>query len=204
MKFLKFAVLLVVILMSSCASSYKTINTKNLNYRSKSTDNNVTLEYKYELLSKKYKKKEISKGVRLVAVKVINKSNKDLVFGSDIKLIYDDNTSPYIMETDNIYSALKQKPATYLWYLLLAPLQFTTTTTTNNITTTQNSFPAGLIIGPGLAVGNITVASSANKKFKRNLEERNLNGLTIKSGETVTGLVGLKSYDYNAISIKVE
>ncbi|TMM30686.1 hypothetical protein FDT66_07955 [Polaribacter aestuariivivens] len=205
MKFAKIILLLTfVAAFSSCASGYKTINPNNLNYRSKSTDNNVSLEYKYELLKKKYKKKEIAKGVRLVAVKITNNSGKDLVFGQDIKLIYDDGTSPYIMETDNVFRSLKQSPASYLWYLLLTPMNLYTTSNQNGFQTQTSSTPIGLVVGPGLAGGNMIAASSANKKFENDLLEYNLNGVIIASGKTVSGLIGIRSDDYNAIKIKVE
>ena len=87
MKLLKFiSLLFIVILFNSCASGYKIINPKNLNFLSKNEDNGVVLEYKYNLLEKKYAKKETKKGVKLVALKLTNSTGKDLVFGKDIKL----------------------------------------------------------------------------------------------------------------------
>lgn len=204
MKFAKFALLLMVIAMFSCASTYKSIDPNSLNYRSKSMDKNVTFVYKYELLSKKYKKKEISKGVRLVAVKLFNDSGKDLVFGKDIKLFYDDGTSPYIMENESVFKSLKQSPASYLWYLLLTPLNLYTTSSHNGYNTQTSALPIGLVIGPAFTASNIVVASKANKKLRQNLLENNLNGVTIKAGTTVSGLIGIRSDDYNALRIRVE
>jgi hypothetical protein len=72
-----------------------------------------------------------------------------------------------------IIQTVKQSPASYLWYLLLTPVQFysgSTTTSNGYYTETKpaNSFPIGLIVGPGLAGGNMIAASSANKNFKMN------------------------------------
>lgn len=82
MRFLK--LVLVCIFMSSlfsCASRYKMIEPESINYLSVKEDKGVKFEYKYDLLSKKYAKKEEKKGVKIVAVKVTNNS------GSDLKLV---------------------------------------------------------------------------------------------------------------------
>lgn len=64
MKIKKALILLAIpIIMNSCASSYKQIQPQTLNYISKSDDRGVTLEYKYDLLAKKYYKKELKKNV---------------------------------------------------------------------------------------------------------------------------------------------
>jgi len=201
MKLLKITILLLV--FTSCASGYRTITPSAINYTSKSTDKEVLLEYKYELLEKKYKKKELVKGIRLVAIKLTNNSDKDLTFGKDIKLTYNDGGEIYIMTHDKVFKSLKQSPASYLWYLLLTPLQFTTTQNTNGFTTQRESFPVGLIVGPGLAGGNMIAAGSANKKFEQDLLDYNLEGKIIKKGEVVSGLIGIRTDEYNSIQVKV-
>ncbi|MHB0756530.1 hypothetical protein [Polaribacter sp. M15] len=195
--------IVVVVLYASCASSYQTINPQTVNYLSKSEDQGVKLEYKYELLNKKYKKKELAKGVRLIAIKITNNSANDLVFGENVTLNYDNGSAIYVMDNDRVFTSLKQSPASYLWYLLLTPTNLYTTETENGYQTQNTVFPIGLILGPGLTAGNMTAASTANKKFKSDLIRYNLNGLTIKQGQTVSGLIGIRSDDYNAINIKV-
>ncbi|WP_299062790.1 hypothetical protein [uncultured Polaribacter sp.] len=204
MKFLKITLLLFIVVLSSCASTYKSINPNTLIYRSKSTDNKVDFEYKYELLSKKYQKKEVSKGVKLVAVKITNNSDKDLVFGKDVKLIYDDESLPYIMENEKVYTSLKQSTASYLFYLLLAPVKLFINKTENGMPTETSSFPIGFILGPALAGGNMAASSSANTKFEKDLLDYNINGATIEAGKTISGLIGIRSNDYTSIKIKVE
>ncbi|TYP99984.1 hypothetical protein C7447_101592 [Tenacibaculum adriaticum] len=205
MKLLKKIFLLsVIILLTSCASGYKTINPNSLNYISNSTDKGVLLEYKYELLEKKYEKKELAKGVRLIAIKITNNSDKDLVFGKDIKLAYGNESNLYIMDNEKVFKTLKQSPASYLWYLLLTPLNLYTTESTNGYRTETNSIPIGLVVGPGLAGGNMIAAGSANKKFEQDLMNYNINGKIIKKGETTSGLIGVRSDNYDAIQIEVK
>lgn len=196
--------LAMIALLGSCASAYKNMNPGSLNYISNSTDENVKLEYKYELLNKKYKKKELAKGVRLIAVKITNDSGRDLVFGKDIKLTYQDGSTIYIMENEKVFSALKQSVPSYLWYLLLTPVNLYTNESQNGFQTETTSTPIGLVIGPGLAGVNMIAASSSNKKFQQDLLNYNVNGVTIKSGENIAGLVGIRSDDYNAIKINIK
>ena len=197
------------ILLNSCASGYKKINPETINYASKSIEGNILLEYKYDLLEKKYKKNETKNSVKLFAVKITNNSEKEVVFGRDFKLIYESGTEVRLIETENLFKKIKQSPASYLWYLLLSPTQFysgTTTTSNGYYTQTKpaNSFPIGLVLGPGLAGGNMIAASSANMNFKNELMQFDLNGKTIKKGETVYGLIGIKSRRYDSIKIKMQ
>jgi hypothetical protein len=47
-------------------------------------------------------------------------------------------------------------------------------------------------------------ASSANKNFKNELLQFDLNGKTIKKGETIYGLIGVNSNSYDSIKIKMQ
>jgi len=203
MKLSKIGLLLaIIVILNSCASGYKIVNPNSLNYNSNDKKNGVTLDYKYDLLSKKYAKKETKKGVKVVAIKITNNSENDIVFGKDLKLVYENGNELYVMENDRVFKDLKQNTVTYLLYLLLAPISFNKTTSSGgNIET--SSTPIGLIIGPGIAGGNMLVAGSANKKFKNQLLEFNLNRVTIKKGETKAGLIGIKADSYDAIKIEI-
>jgi hypothetical protein len=176
------------------------IEPKSINYVSTNETDNVKLEYKYDLLDKKYAKKELKKGVKLVAIKITNNSEKDLMFGRDAKLTYENGTEIFVMENEKVFTSLKQSAASYLWYLLLTPL---------NLYTAENgqqtsSTPIGLVVGPGLAGGNMIAAGSANKKFKTEMLEYNINGTLIKKGETKYGLIGIKADSFDSLKLKVE
>jgi hypothetical protein len=209
-KMIKISSLLVfAMLLNSCASGYKKINPEKINYASKSIESNISLEYKYDLLEKKYKKKETKNKIKLIAVKITNNNEKEIVFGRDFKLSYENGSEASLIETEKLFKTIKQSPASYLWYLLLSPLQFysgTTTTSNGYYTETKpaNTFPIGLIVGPGLAAGNMIAASSANKNFKNELIQFDLNGKTIKKGETIYGLIGVKSNSYDSIKIMMQ
>jgi len=181
------------------------IEPKSINYISSNESDGVKLEYKYDLLDKKYEKKELKKGVKLVAVKITNNSAQDLMFGQDAKLTYENGTEVYVMENEKAFKTLKQSPASYLWYLLLTPVNFyTTETNSNGFQQETSSTPIGLVLGPGLAGGNMIAAGSANKKFKEEMLEYNVNGTIIKNGETKYGLIGIKTDSFDALKLKIE
>jgi hypothetical protein len=198
-------VLLVCLLLSNCASSYKKIAPETLNYSSKNSLNGITFEYKYDLLTKKYKKQESGNRIKVVAVKITNNSDIDYVFGNTLNLTYENGDSVLLLEKEQTFQIIRQKPASYLWYLLLTPIQFYSGTTTNSYGQTEatNSFPIGLILGPGIAAGNMIASSNANKNFKNDLTKYSIIGKTIKKGETVYGLLGIQSRGYEALKIRI-
>ncbi|MCZ4320246.1 hypothetical protein O4H26_14730 [Aequorivita viscosa] len=205
MRFFKITLLLLAIIsLTSCASGYKSIQPRAINYISTNVDKGVKLEYKYDLLYKKYEKKEKKKGVKLVAVKITNTTDNDVMFGRDVKLIYENESEVPVMENDRVFKTLKQSPASYLLYLLLSPLNLTVTKTNATGIQKKSTSPIGLILGPGLAAGNMIAASSANKNFKTDLMIYNIYGTVIKAGETKYGLIGIKSESYDALKLKVE
>jgi hypothetical protein len=187
--------------LTNCASGYKMIAPISINYVSTNETDNVKLEYKYDLLDKKYAKKELKKGVKLVAIKITNNSDKDLMFGRDATLTYENGTEIFVIENDKVFKTLKQSAASYLWYLLLTPTNLYTIDSNGRQTSTT---PIGLIIGPGLAGVNMIAAHSANKKFKTEMLEYNINGSIIKKGETKYGLIGIRAYSFDSLKLKIE
>ena len=90
MKFIKTSLLFIVVLyLTGCASNYKTIQPRGINYISTNENDGISLQYRYDLLDKKYEKKEEKNGVKLVAIKITNNSDQDLIFGKDVTLEYE-------------------------------------------------------------------------------------------------------------------
>lgn len=158
------------------------------------------MQYKYNVLSnKKYQKKEIKQGVNIAAVKVTNKSGRDLVFGKDIKLVNSNGMSLTLLSQEDTYDFLKQKSGFYFFYLLLSTVSVYTEDGDGSTT----NYPVGLVAGTGLALGNFFGARSANKKFDTELTSFDIIGKTIKNGETVHGLIGLKSSNPEQINMEI-
>lgn len=190
-------------LLNSCASFYKTESPQNLSFPSKKELNQVVFEYKYDYLSSKYASKQYKKGVKVIALKITNNTDNDLVFNENLKLTYDNGNFVEVLNIEQVYSSLKQKSATYLLYLLLTPLRFETyETNAYGAQETTSSTPIGYVVGPGVAAGNIIVSSNANQKFKDDLKQNILNGKLIKKGETVYGLIGIKSTNFDNLTLQ--
>ncbi|PXX28330.1 hypothetical protein [Arenibacter sp. ARW7G5Y1] len=213
MRIYKIIVLFLAIsILTNCASAYKMIKPKSINYVSTNETERVKIEYKYDLLHKKYAKKELKKGVTLVAIKITNNSDRDLKYGSDIKLTYENGADINVMENEKVFKTLKQRPVSFLLYLLLTPLNINRTELSDPHEIYEDWFyesrstfiPIGLVLGPGLALGNLIVASSANKKFKTEILEYNICETIIKKGETKYGLIGIKTDPFNSLKLKVK
>ncbi len=196
---LRLLLFLAIVSLASCANGYKEIKPQTLGYNSSKESNGIVLSYKYDLLDKKYAKKEDKKDVRLVAIKIQNTTNQDVVYGKDIFLEYQNGKLVAPLEFNQTFKMLKQQPATHLLYLLLTPLQFSSSDGSGS-----SSTPIGLAVGPGLAGGNIIAASSANKKFKGDLMTYDLNGMVIEAGKTKYALIGIQSSSYDALQLGIK
>ena len=206
MKLIKIALSASILLaISGCAASYHEINPPKLDYHSSAStpDNQLGFEYKYNLLNQKYAKKEVKFNVKLVAIKITNNTGHDLVFNKDIKIAYTNGVDAILMDNPQVFATLKQQTPYYLLYLLLAPMTFNTNTTSNGVTTSSSSTHIGLVIGPGLALGNMLYAGGANEKFDAELTKYSLNNTTIKTGTTVYGLIGVVETGYEGLKLRL-
>jgi hypothetical protein len=68
----------------------------------------------------------------------------------------------------------------------------------------SETFPIGLIIGPGLAGGNVAVAATANARLKQDLLQFELFDKIIKPGETVYGLVAIPEMGFVPLRVVVK
>lgn len=187
----------IAVLLSSCAGSYHSINPQTLAYGYAPKSNaSVELGYHQNVLTehrnKKFARKERKKNIHLVAVKVTNNTDRSLTIGKDVQ-IYSGNLPVVPLDQAITYKSLKQQAPLFLLYLLLSPMQLHTNAEmqSNGQMVYQNSFPIGLIIGPGIALGNMMVADGNNKKFKQDLNNYDLTNRQLAPGETAYGLIGI-------------
>lgn len=200
MNFRNLCYLTIILSATSCASNYNLVSPQYVNFQNESSLNEIVFSYRYDVLkergNKKYSKKETTKNIKLVAVKIINNTTEDFVLGSD-KLIYSGNNVVPLLEPEFVFSQLKQATPAYLLFLLLTPLQLNV----YNGSTTKTT-PIGLFIGPGLTAINVGISATSNAKFKEELNGTFLNNKTIGAGETVTGLIGIAETGYNPLLLK--
>jgi type 1 fimbria pilin len=198
----QFAIVAFAIILSSCAGSYKRINPPGITYLSKSVDKSVTLEYQYNVLPSKYAKNEVESDIKLLAIKITNNSGHDIILGKDARLYFTDTSRVQLVDKKYAFTHLKQQSGFYLLYLAITTIVLNIGTGSEG----SNSFiPIGYVVGPGLAVGNFAVASSVNGRFKKELNKYYIDlGTKIKKDSTVYGLVGINTWKYEALSLKVD
>ncbi|MBC5992659.1 hypothetical protein [Pontibacter cellulosilyticus] len=196
------------LLLSSCASSYHSIRPERINYHAKVESNNVELQYKYDVLAeagnKKYAKKEKKSLVQVVAVKYTNNTDRVIDLSQDVKLLSGANQfTP--MTPELAHRQLKQGVPIYLLYLLLTPAKLITEEEyVNGRMVSQNSFPIGVVLGPGLTIFNIVRSASANKEMLEELQRYSIINRKVMPGETVYGLIPIANSGYNPITIKAD
>lgn len=189
-----------IITLMSCASGYTKIKPDQVNFSSYSNTDSVSLEYQYASLPKKYAKKEDTYNVRLLSVRIKNNSGRDLTFGKNLNLAYNNGSKVQLVDNKTAYSFLSQSSGGYLLYLALTPLKLVTG---SQVTGEVNVTPIGYFIGPGLALFNFLTASSSNKVFRNELETYNIVGKTIPNGGSLNGIVAIKSSTYDGLQLDI-
>ncbi|MBP8783118.1 MAG: hypothetical protein KBG96_02705, partial [Paludibacter sp.] len=77
----------LVMLLNGCAQPYKLIKPQKLNYYASNEHDQIGLYYQYDILrktgNKKFANNERRKDLKLVAIKVINNSNRTINIGNN-------------------------------------------------------------------------------------------------------------------------
>ena len=196
---------LLSLLFSGCASTFKSIDPQKIPFNYVENTPDVQFSYAYDVLSirgnKKYVKKEMKHGMRVVAVKITNNTQQTLELNKNLKLVVGNNqTTP--VEPTIVTNNLKQDTWMYLLYTPVA-LTFGATTT-NNYGQVESQGGTILPVGPLLAAGNILIALDANKNFRKELTKFNLLDKKIEPGQTVYGLITLHSLTAEPIKFEVQ
>lgn len=197
----KLITLICVLVLSSCASSYRNINPTTLNYNSHDLQDGIGISYKYDVLrekgNKKYAKKELKKNVKLIAVKITNNTDSVINIGKDVAF-YSGQNQIFPMEPMIVKESIKQIVPGYLPYLLLTFVNLTVTKGTST-----DVIPIGLGLGPGITFGNMAIAGSANKNLLKELNQYNILNEDIQKNESIYGIIGIRNYGYSPISLKM-
>lgn len=187
--------IVIICMLSSCAASYKRINPGNLKYPDL---DDSTFSYQYNVLlragNRKLSKKEAKSHMRVVAVKIFNNTGQTLVYRKNFR-IYSGNNEVSLLSPMVASAGIKQTAGLHLLYLLLT---FTTLNVDNS-----GSIPIGLVIGPGIALGNMFVASGANKRFREELLDNDLENRAIANGESFYGLITINDNGFMPLSFKL-
>jgi hypothetical protein len=194
-KLLNLICIVIIVILSSCAATYKRINPGNLKYP---VLDDSTFSYQYHVLrragNRKLSKKEDKARMRVVAVKIINNTGQTLAYRKNFR-IYSGNTEVSLIGPVITAANIKQTAGLHLLYLLLTPMQLEVGD--------SGSIPIGLVVGPGIALGNMFVASGANRRFREELLDNDLENRPIAHGESFYGLITIKDNGFMPLSFKL-
>ena len=192
--------LIIAVLLGGCAASYKPIDPLTLNYNSHDLQDGMGLSYKYDVLrergNRKFSRKEDSKGIKLIAVKVTNNSDTTINVGRDV-VFYSGQNQIIPMEPLAIKNTIKQIVQGYLPYFIFTFLNLYVYKGN-----TVETHRVGLVLGPSLTIGNMVVAGTANTDMLNELNEYNILNKNIGKGETAYGIIGVKDVGYSPISLR--
>jgi hypothetical protein len=188
-------------LLSGCAASYKPVYPSSLIYNVDVNQDSVGFGYRYDVLgfkgNKRYAKKETKSLVRVVAMKIENRTEGPLTIGQNL-FLYSGKNMVHPMEPESVRKSLKQSVAIYLLYSLL---WFNDgECDSNGDCKTTAVYPVGIPI----AIGNMVAAGSANKQFLAELTRYNVSTKPIEPGETVYALVGIPDNGFQPLSMVVK
>ncbi len=191
---------MVLLLSMGCASTYKPIDPKTIEYSAESSTKHFDFWYRYEALTyrgnKKYAKKEKKYGVNVVAVEITNKTDRTLNLARDFE--FSTQRGPiYPTENETTAKRIRQGVAIYLLYALA---YYSEVECVNNECETTTFIPFGL----GLAAFNMILAGSANAKIRDEFNQYSLYGKEIGPGQTVHGIICLPETGYQSLSLKLK
>jgi hypothetical protein len=194
-KLLNLICIVIICMLASCAATYKRINPAALKYP---VFEDSTFSYQYNVIqragNRKLAKKEGKSHMRVVAVKIINNTGQTLEYRKNFR-IYSGNNEVSLLSPVVASAGIKQMAGLHLLYLLLTPM----TLDVGN----SGAIPIGLVIGPGIALGNMFVASGANRRFREELLDHELENRQIANGESFYGLITINDNGFMPLSFKL-
>ncbi len=198
----KIIYIFLVAILSSCASKYNLLQPELANYNTNTSINDgIEISYEHNSLNKNYGKKANQKDIRIVSVKIKNNRKEAIQQGKDFKLVSSSDNNLLIIPPHEVFVSIKQRPASHLLYLLLTPLKlFRNQVNEYGVPESEEIFPIGYILGPAISIGNMVAASNANKKLNEELKLYDIQNTVINPGQTVYGLVGIRSFGFPNIT----
>ena len=198
--FTAIVMLMIPVFFSSCAATYKNISPERANYSSNDLQDGISISYRYDVLNengnKKYAKREQRNGVKVVAVKITNYTTSTINVSKDLSFYLGSNQIS-LLSPEEIKQELKQNSPSYLLYLLLTPMVFQKTDENGTEKT-----HIGYVVGPGVTLLNIIMASTANQNFLFELIKYDISNSEIAPNETKYGIIGIRDQGYNIITLK--
>tara|TARA_B110001469_G_C9561191_1_gene278378 strand:- start:60 stop:1040 length:981 start_codon:yes stop_codon:yes gene_type:complete len=194
MKIIKSIIIFVfIIIFSSCASSFKTINPENQEFSHRIETKALTVEYNPNILkhskNTRFQKKANKKNISFIVGKFTNNSSDTLNLGENVIFNIEKKS------INESYSKLKQRPWTY--FLALISAGFTISSQGNSGYLGIN--PLALIY----SIPNSIIATIANKKMKKEFKKYDLKNITVPPNESKYGLISYNNKNSESLNIEM-
>ena len=119
---MKKIILFAFLALCGCASGYRSISPQRAHFQGETNHSGLRFSYRMGVLSevrnRKYAKREDRKGIRVVAVRLFNGTDRPLTVGQDIQF-YTGDSELIPIDPSIVHAELKQGVPIYLLYLLL-------------------------------------------------------------------------------------
>ncbi|MCK4662518.1 MAG: hypothetical protein KAT68_06615 [Bacteroidales bacterium] len=193
MKLIKY--LIIIIIFSSCAATYNTIEHDKIFYNQLNQYDNIVFSYKTDAISKniRYNRKVRKNNIELISIRIHNKSDNELIIGQDI-LFYNREEKINQIPYENVIEKTCQIAPIYLLYMLR--FSFVWSGSGDNDTQIGIS-PLGLAFG----LVNTIIAGVSNNKFKKDLIKNSIENKIIKPNSVFYGIIALKKE--NNLDLKI-
>jgi len=177
----------LMLLLSGCATTYKTFTTEQFPFKELQTENpkiayTARQGVMFNTNNFKYAKREQKEGYSLIAFKIVNKSGAPINV-SDFKYSCGGSTAITPISMDEYIKENKQKEGLYWLYLgLVSPNPF------------MGKQGLGKVIPVGVApaIVNFALAHKANKKMKQNIMLYDMTNKVIQPNDTIYGILPFK------------
>ncbi len=192
---------IIIVLMAGCARTFVPIdNQKHMEYYRKFENNGFTGEYSFHVLeysqNNTYAKKAFKRGFQIISVKLTNETDRVLNLNSDVNFKLNDQPL-YPLKADQFSLHIKQLVLPHLLWTGLSAGAFFIDEDIKFL-----RIPVALI-GPLVALNNIVQSNKANEKLVEYVNDNNLLSKTIKPGETLEGVLVVKSFTHGELKIEL-
>jgi hypothetical protein len=146
--------------------------------------------------NRKYSRKEKNNNYRTIAVRIRNLTDTSRLITTDNFRIYANDRELTMANRTDYFGTVSQLSALYLLHGLWGPWKIESWSDSNGQSGSKTTYiPIGLAVG----VINMIIASVANSNHKKEINDNELFGKTIKPKETITGIVILNYSQYDPL-----
>lgn len=190
-----FFLLVVALLASGCASTFKPMNVSVLPYRyTKKVNDSLTVSYSYNIqdatLNKRYGNKERSLGFAAVALRIENQSSVPLTMSRKTFRVESPAGEKSVMSARTYASKVKQRVGAHMLHALWGPWAISWSEDSDGETDVDFIYiPVGLVVG----IGNALRASNANKAHLEVMESYEIWGKEIPPGKVLYGIIPIQA-----------